>query len=201
MNRGLEGVERQQAELTVNLAEYSALRSEIINFQSIEHQSIAFAIAAITGLIALIVTPQLGTSPAPIHTYLERPEILLVAPPFLLLGFLFAYAQIRIIQVASYLHQELCPRISALTGGKTMGWETHRRKKMWRGEHLCAELFSGSRWLLFVWPIVLLFRDSAWKHIHRTTDWVLPAEQVMFVGLCALGFYCWLWLPRRVVSR
>ncbi len=56
MNRMLEGVERQQAELTVNLAEYSALRNEIINFQSIEHQSISFAIAAITGLIGLIVT-------------------------------------------------------------------------------------------------------------------------------------------------
>ncbi|WP_158794169.1 hypothetical protein [Granulicella sp. L60] len=201
MNPAPGSIDQHQAQLTVHLAEYSALRSEITNFQSIEHQSLSFAIAAITGLIALIVTAQLGKDPIAIHAYMERPEILLAGPPFLLLGFLFAYAQIRIIQVASYLHQDLCPKIAKLSGGQTMGWESHRRKKMWRGAHLCAELFSGSRWLLFVWPIVPLFRDAAWKQtLYPTTQWILPAEQAAFVALCVLGFYCWLWLPRRVVS-
>lgn len=201
MNPAQGNIERQQAQLTVHLAEYAALRSEITNFQSIEHQSLSFAIAAITGLIALIVTTQLNKPPIAIHAYMERPEILLAAPPFLLLGFLFAYAQIRIIQVASYLQQDLCPKVATLTGGKTMGWESHRRKKMWRGAHLCAELFSGSRWLLFIWPIVPLFRDAAWKQtLYTSTRWILPVEQAAFVALCLLGLYCWLLLPHRVVS-
>jgi hypothetical protein len=202
MDPEAERIEREKAQLTVHLAEYSALRDEITSFQSIEHQSIAFSIAAITGVIGLIVDTQIKSKvPIAMHNYLERPEVLLAAPPFLLLGFFFAHAQIRIVQVARYLDHDLRPKITALTGGEVMEWETHRRKKVWRGEHLFAELFSGSRWILFIWPIVLLFRDGAWKQsLSEVERWLLPIEKAMFVALCVLGLYCWLWLPGRVVS-
>ena len=102
--------------LKVQLAEYSALRAEISSFHSIEHMSISFAIAAFSAVIALLIKTgvtldDLLQSPAN-----HKPDIALIASPFLFLGFFFGYSQIRIIQVAAYLNLRLRPQIVQLLG-------------------------------------------------------------------------------------
>jgi hypothetical protein len=113
--------------LKVQLAEYSALRAEISSFHSIEHMSISFAIAAFSAVIALLIKTgvtldDLLQSPAS-----HKPDIALIASPFLFLGFFFGYSQIRIIQVAAYLNLRLRPHIVQFLGETALEWESYRR--------------------------------------------------------------------------
>src|SRR6266567_9557948 len=93
--------------VSAHLAEYSALRAEINAFHAIEHQTLNFNIAILAALIGVLFK---GLDVAK-----YGPLIFLLAPiPFLLLGFFFGYAQMRIVQVAAYLNRQLRCRIQKI---------------------------------------------------------------------------------------
>lgn len=183
--------------LKVQLAEYSALRAEISSFHSIEHMSISFAIAAFSAVIALLIKTgvtldDLLQSPAN-----HKPDIALIASPFLFLGFFFGYSQIRIIQVAAYLNLRLRPQIVQLLGDTAFEWESYRRGPGFLQARLSA-LLSWCRWLLFVWPLVLLIWCAAWSWGVLPMDRLLYIEIIGFLLLIWFGVYCSWSLPKQV---
>src|SRR5258708_22527640 len=140
--------------LQVHLAEYSALRNEINAFHAIEHQTLNFNIAILAALVGFLAKA------GGLSSY--RPLILLLVPlPFLLLGFFFGYAQMRIIQVATYIHKQLRSKVQVvLDHDDIWAWEDFRRKEKRPGEGKCPALtLSNSlgflRWFLFLWPVWL----------------------------------------------
>jgi catechol 2,3-dioxygenase-like lactoylglutathione lyase family enzyme len=183
--------------LQVQLAEYSALRAEISSFHSIEHMAISFAIAAFSAVVGLIIKTgatldQFLQSPAT-----HKPDIALIASPFLFLGFFFGYSQIRIIQVAAYLNLRLRPQIVQLTGEAALEWESYRRSPRFPQGRLSA-LLSWCRWLLFVWPLVLLIWCAAWSWGVLPMDRLLYIEIIGFLLLIWFGVYCSWSLPKQV---
>jgi hypothetical protein len=76
--------------LKVQLAEYSALRAEISSFHSIEHMSISFAIAAFSVVVGLIIKTGVSLDEFLQSPASHKPDIALIASPFLFLGFFSA---------------------------------------------------------------------------------------------------------------
>jgi hypothetical protein len=185
--------------LRVHLAEFSALRAEISSFHSIEHMSISFAIAAFSAVIGLIIKTGVSLDELLQNPSSYKPHIALVAFPFLFLGFFFGYSQIRIIQVAAYLNLRLRPQIVQVLGDEALQWESYRRSQDFPQERLSV-LLSWCRWLLFVWPVVLLIWCASWSWGVLPIDRLLYIETIGFFLLIWFGVYCSWSLPKKVVS-
>jgi catechol 2,3-dioxygenase-like lactoylglutathione lyase family enzyme len=183
--------------LKVQLAEYSALRAEISSFHSIEHMSISFAIAAFAAVVGLIIKTGVSLDEFLRSPATHKPDIALIASPFLFLGFFFGYSQIRIVQVAAYLNLRLRPQIVQLLGDAALEWESYRRSPHFPQGRLSA-LLSWCRWLLFVWPLVLLFWCADWSWGVLPMDRLLYIEIIGFLLLIWFGVYCSWSLPKQV---
>ncbi len=183
--------------LQVQLAEYSALRAEISSFHSIEHMSISFAIAAFSAVIGLIIKTGVSLDEFLQNPANHKPDIALIASPFLFLGFFFGYSQIRIVQVAAYLNLRLRPQIMQLLGDAALEWESYRRSPSFPLGRLSV-LLSWCRWLLFVWPLVLLIWCAAWSWGILPMDRLLYIEIIGFLLLIWFGVYCSWSLPKQV---
>jgi hypothetical protein len=187
--------------VSIHVSEYSSLRNEINSFHAIEHQTLNFNIAILAALIGFVAKAEVITS--------YRSLLFLLAPvPFLLLGFFFGYAQMRIIQVAAYLNKQLRPRVVATLGRDDVwGWESFRRSDECPVA-IFANALSLLRWFLFLWPALVagwaFFRPAEIKlsTISITAGEVritAAIEVCFFLCLLAFGLFCASLLPKKVV--
>jgi hypothetical protein len=185
-----------------HIAEYSALRSEICAFHNIEGQVMSITVVLIGALIGFI-TAVLGQKIPDFTIGADVPFIHLVPLPFVSLGIIFAYTQVRIVQAATYLQRYLRTSVRALLNDprdEVWRWEIFRRQA---GEYPVRGLstsLSSVRWIFFVGPS--LFPLSAW---HRELDnvgafLILLWDLAMPALLIALAFWTSVRLPTRVAS-
>lgn len=163
-------------QLEASLAEFQALRAELV--QRLQSQQ------ALYGLCILAIAALLGAALAgkPSH-----PTILLCIP-FVASAVGLAYADQtrRIFHIADYIKKQLWPRIDGFSGGLGKSWEETFSDVMTIRTPFQAMLSTAYLAMLFVFTPLIAELYTA---IAR--NWALaPAEWVMWgAGILATGFY------------
>ena len=117
-------------------------------------------------------------------------DILVFAPIFhLLLSCIYTDKTVRVIRLASYIHDELRLRVIEKTGYNNLwNWEIYKsnffEKKVLFLQKILLILLDKSRWAIFTLPIIfsLLFYVQAHNVLDTLTD--TPISWV------SIGFFC-----------
>jgi hypothetical protein len=184
-----------------HIAEYSAIRDEICTFHNVEGQVMSIAVAAISALIVIVLPVQ-----DKVYTFgTDTPFLHVVPLPFVALGIIFAYTQVRIIQAATYLQRYLRPRLITLLGtgqahSDIWQWETFRRTGAEYPVRSSATFLNSVRWIFFIAPSLLPL--SAWNRELKDVGAVLIVlwDLALPVFLIILAVWTSVGLPKRVMS-
>ena len=184
----------------VQLAEYSTMRAEICAFHGVEGQVVSVSVTLITALLGAL-TWALGNGSFKIGD--DATFIHLVPLPFLALGLVFAYTQVRIIQAASYVQKHLRPRIAAAVGighDDVLMWEIFRRDRADCPVKALATALNSVRWLFFILPA--MFPLTAWQRdLKSVGDFLLVIwDLTTLVVLIYLAIWTSIRLPHRVID-
>jgi hypothetical protein len=183
-----------QPTVTAHAAEYAAIRAEVCAFHTVEGQVISITITFMGVLAALV---GFGDYKRFIH---------FIPIPFVALGIIFGYTQVRIVQAASYLHAQLRNRVDAVLKADGVSkpdvwhWEAFRRSDECPFRVLSIWL-NSARWLFFVAPA--LFPLTIWQRQFNDVGDVLLLgwDFALPILLICLAFWSSVSLPGRVVKR
>ena len=188
--------------LTAHTAEYSALRGEVCAFHNVEGQIIAIAIALISALTAFLSVILGGQIKGLQFEYGKDNAFIHFIPlPFVALGLVFAYTQVRIVQAAAYLNRTLRSHVLSLLGDRPeiWNWEEFRRHGQSPVRSLATSL-NSVRWLFFIAPS--LYPLTAWDRTFSNVGAVLTVVWDLALPLLLIGLAYWtsLILPKKVLA-
>jgi hypothetical protein len=128
------------------IAEFSAMRSEITTFITLEVQFLAVSVTFAGVLVGFAV-----------HDWSAFRESLDICPiPFLVLALLYADTKARVLRAACYIQTKLRPQFVEAGLSESLQWEEFIRTEYPARRHL--EIIEWLRWLVFLVPaIVTLF--------------------------------------------
>ncbi|MGD0103033.1 MAG: hypothetical protein ABSC06_03230 [Rhodopila sp.] len=189
--------------LSVHIAEYTALRAEICAFHNVEGQVMSITVALIGALIGFVTAALAGQ----ISGFKIGDDVMflhLVPLPFVALGIIFAYTQVRTVQAATYLQKCLRVQVIEVLGppekDKVWQWEIFRREGAQYPVRTLAIFLNSVRWIFFIGPS--LFPLSAWaRHLDSVGAFlILVWDLALPIFLIVLAAWTSVRLPRRVVS-
>jgi hypothetical protein len=121
--------------------------------------------------------------------------------PFVALGLVFAYTQVRIVQAAAYINRTLRPNVLRLLGDRpdVWNWEQFRRQEQSPVRSLATSL-NSVRWLFFIAPS--LYPLTAWDRQFSNVGAVITVVWDLALPLLLIGLAYWtsLILPKKVVA-
>ena len=138
MEQEHEGRVQSARALDVSLAEFNALRAEILNRSTAQSALIGLGLTAI-GVIFGVVASDGGDE-----------SLLLAIPPLaMIVNLIYASETSRIAAIGKYIQLSLWPSLSRQVGGGIPSWEAHRMESISKGRLLVLEapayaIFAGS---------------------------------------------------------
>jgi|GEM_PF-6018389 len=138
------------------IAEYTALRGEINLYH--QHQKLAmnFALLMSIALLSTVITSEVKSFPLNIELL---KFIILLFPIFICItGFLYLDKTIRIKRIASYIHNDLRPRLISLTGSyQILNWEIYKQvtSRLRERSYTIALKIDRFRPMIFILPILI----------------------------------------------
>ncbi|WP_452030383.1 hypothetical protein [Azospirillum palustre] len=190
-------------ELSVHIAEYNAIRSEICAFHNVEGQVMSITVALIGALLAYFNLAQDHANGSNIFDSIESMKSIHLIPlPFAALGVMFCYNQVRIVQAASYLHNVIRENIrNSLDGAKdnVILWESYRRNSEVAPYIHVSTFLNFVRWTFFISPSLIPF--ISWnRSINSFGDVFLIIWDISIpVVLIFLSYWSVIILPKRVI--
>src|SRR5271155_4176965 len=160
------------------LAEFSAMRSEITTFVTLQVQFLSASVVLGGVLVGLAVNKW-----SPFRESLD-----IVPIPFLLLAMLYADTKARVLRAACYIDDKLRPRLVAAGLPEALQWEEYIRQEYPARKHL--EIMDRLRWLIFLFPaLVTLFLSIGIPPTSEVQKSFFPI--VFCIDLALLCFVVW----------
>jgi hypothetical protein len=165
----------------VHIAEFNQLREEINVYHNHQKEEIYFAMISLGGVFATLLAKDLMSS---------FPEVFLVFP-FVFVSLAFAYADrtIRILRIATYLHQNLRENLVNELGTRDLlQWEVFKKYRVFRRK----EDLESSRPGCLQGKISLRFRRRLPElplvlDIGRVAQFVMPS--LLCIYLFVIGYH------------
>jgi hypothetical protein len=162
------------------MAEYSALRAEILAFQNLHGQVINIAVLFLGATLGFLAAYNSSNPVMALRPY----HALFVALLYSVLGLIYADAEARLLQAASYLEKELRPRLLPYAGDEVLKWEEFRRSSV-------LPLRRTTKWLNWLrYAFFLLPGGLALGYYAMTSAGMTPPEMILF--LVDLGLFVFL---------
>ena len=149
----------------VILAEYSALREELMYFLLLQRRSLRLLTTTSVGQIGGLL---LNSTNIISTKSMLTPEVLIIFYLFvlpLIIGLLFISSldhTSRVIIIADYIHKGIKPQLQELLGKKRFfEWEEHKASTK-RIPRIVIEILDGSKWLTFIFGLFVSLMSGIW---------------------------------------
>jgi hypothetical protein len=201
--------------IAADIAEYTAIRAEVDAFHNVEGQVMSITVALIGALVVFITAVLSGQIQA-FRIGDDQPFLHLVPLPFVALGIIFAYTQVRIVQAAAYIQKSLRGRVMHLLRltylqgqnpnfteadvNNIWRWEIFRRESAEYPVRSLATCLNSARWVFFLSPSLIPL--SAWnRHLDNVGSFlVLSWDLALPIFLLVLAAWTSVSLPKKVVA-
>ncbi len=178
------------------LAEYNALRAELMYFIAQQRRKMALLTTAAVGQIGFLsLSESILSETASLPPTVLVALYLFVFPTVIFLIFAAALENtVRIIAVADYIHKGIKPQlIQAMGEDGFFEWEEHKGQSL-RLSPALTLFMDLSKWFVFAGGIVLSYCLALWVAFNAD---ITPYPQMMFIGGAAL---CMVYLVVCVLS-
>ena len=162
----------------VLMSEFSAMRTEITTFITLEVQSLSVSVALAGVLVGLAV-----------HDWNTFREALDICPlPFLVLALLYADVKARVLRAACYIQNKLRPQIISAGLAESLQWEEYIRKEYPARKQLA--FIEWLRWLVFLAPaVVALLLSIHTPPLGSMSHAFFP--MLVVINILCIGFLMW----------
>jgi len=165
--------------LTAILAEYAALRTELMFFIDAQRRIMTLLLTASVGQLAGMLVNADKIDPLLVLIFY------LFLMPFLIFIFMLRALEngSKILLIADYIHKGIKPQILSVVGAGTevFEWEEHKRNSN-RINRTLLMMLDVSRWWVFSIAIAFSFSLGCWFQAHRDVLLIPSAVPTFFVS-------------------